>query len=401
MINIIGLGTGSIEDLTVGSYKKLRESKVVLFKTIQHPLFEVLKNETKIKKTYDDFCKDIENNDEINKKIAEDIVEIHRKIGDVVYAIPTNPFYEEKSVENIIKICNENKISYKIYPSVNIIGSEIENYKNDFKIYTPKGKDEKKDLKDLINLVETLRGENGCPWDMEQTHKSIKNEFLEEAYELIEAIENNDLEGMKEELGDILFHVIFHCSIAENEGKFNINDIIENVINKMVYRHPHVFGRDYITTSKEVLEKWDDLKKIEKNYNTITEEMQAIASTLPSLIKAHKVQKKAAKVGFDWDNIEDAAEKVREELIEVLDVYKSNNKEKIKDEVGDLLFACVNIARKLDINGEEAVNSTIKKFIYRFSFIEGSLIEEGKNFNEVSLEYMDKLWVRAKKLEKK
>lgn len=400
MINIIGLGTGSIEDLTVGSYKKLKEGKVVLFRTIHHPLFEILKNETEIKKTYDDFGKGIENDDEINKKIAEDIIEMHRTTGDVVYAIPTNPFYKEKSVENIIKICNESKISYKIYPSVNTLDSENENYKNDSKIYIPKGKDEKNDLKDLINLVETLRGENGCPWDMEQTHESIKNEFLEEAYELIEAIENNDLEGMKEELGDVLFHVVFHCSIAENEGKFNINDIIESVINKMVYRHPHVFGKDSITTSKEVLEKWDDLKKIEKSYSTITEEMRAVANTLPSLIKAHKVQKKAAKVGFDFDNIEDAAEKVKEELIEVLDVYKSNNKEKIKNEVGDLLFACINIARKLEINGEEAVNSTIKKFIYRFSFIEESLIEEGKKFNEVSLEYMDELWVKAKKFKK-
>lgn len=397
MINIVGLGPGSIEDLTVGSYKKLKESKVVVFRTIHHPLFEILKNEIEIKKTYDNFCDNVENDDEeIYKKIAEDIIETHKKTGDVVYAIPTNPFYEEKSVENIIKICNENKISYKVYPSVNIIGSEFKNYKSDFKIYIPKRNDEKKDLKDLINLVETLRGENGCPWDMEQTHESIKNELLEETYEFIEAIEKNDLEGMKEELGDILFHVIFHCSIARNEGKFNINDIIESVINKMVYRHPHVFGRDSITTSKEVLEKWDDLKKIEKNYNTITEEMKAIASTLPSLIKAHKIQKKAAKVGFDWDNIEGAAEKVKEELTEVLDVYKSNNKEKIKDEVGDLLFACVNVARKLDINGEEAVNSTIKKFIHRFSFIEESLIEEGKKFNEVSLEYMDNLWVKAK-----
>lgn len=397
MISIIGLGPGSIEDLTVGSYKKLKESKVVLFRTIHHPLFEILKNEIKIKKTYDDFGKDIED-DEIHKKIAEDIIKVHMKAGDVVYAIPTNPLHKEKSVENIIKICNENKISYKIYPSVDTIDSEIKNYENDYKIYISKGPYIKNDLKDLMNLVETLRGENGCPWDMEQTHESIKNEFLEEAYELIEAIENNDLEGMKEELGDILFHVVFHCSIAGNEGKFNINDIIESVINKMVYRHPHVFGRDSITTSKEVLEKWDDLKKVEKNYNTITEEMRAIASTLPSLTKAHKVQKKAEKVGFDWDNIEDAAEKVREELIEVLDVYKSNNKEKIKDEVGDLLFACVNIARKLNINGEEAVNSTIKKFIHRFSFIEESLIKEGKKFNEVSLEYMDELWIKAKKI---
>jgi tetrapyrrole methylase family protein / MazG family protein len=271
----------------------------------------------------------------------------------------------------------------------------------DSKVYVKKGKDEKKDFNDLINLVETLRGKNGCPWDMEQTHKSIKNELLEETYELIEAIENNDVNGMVEELGDVLFHVMFHCSIGQEAGKFSISDVIENIINKMIYRHPHVFGRDSVTDSKEVLEKWDDLKKTEKSYETITDEMKAVANTLPSLIKAHKIQKKAEKVGFDWDNVEDAAEKVKEELIEVLDVYKSNNKEKIKNEVGDLLFACVNVARKLDINGEEAVNSTIKKFIQRFSYIEESLIEKGKKFNDVSLEDMDKLWVKAKNIENK
>lgn len=271
----------------------------------------------------------------------------------------------------------------------------------DSKVYVEKDKDEKKDFNDLINLVETLRGKNGCPWDMEQTHESIKNELLEETYELIEAIENNDVNGMIEELGDVLFHVMFHCSIGQEQRRFSIDDVIENVINKMVYRHPHVFGRDSVTDSKEVLEKWDELKKTEKSYETITDEMKAVANTLPSLIKAHKIQKKAEKVGFDWNNVEDAAEKVKEELIEVLDVYKSNNKEKIKNEVGDLLFACVNVARKLDINGEEAVNSTIKKFIHRFSFIEQSLIKKGENFNEVSLEDMDKLWVKAKNIENK
>ena len=271
----------------------------------------------------------------------------------------------------------------------------------DSKVYVEKDKDEKKDFNDLLNLVETLRGKNGCPWDMEQTHESIKNELLEETYELIEAIENNDVNGMVEELGDVLFHVIFHCSIGQEQRRFSINDVIENVINKMVYRHPHVFGRDSVTDSKEVLKKWDELKKTEKSYETITDEMKAVANTLPSLIKAYKIQKKAEKVGFDWDNVEDAAEKVKEELIEVLDVYKSNNKEKIKNEVGDLLFACVNVARKLDINGEEAVNSTIKKFIRRFSFIEQSLIKKGENFDEVSLEDMNKLWIKAKNIENK
>lgn len=267
-------------------------------------------------------------------------------------------------------------------------------------VYIPKDLDNKKDFYDLVKIIEKLRSDEGCPWDREQTHESIKNELIEEAYEVVEAINNDDIDGIIEELGDVLLHVVFHGIIGEEDGYFNTSDIIEAISNKMIYRHPHVFEDKKCNTSEEVLENWDDLKKKEKQLETVTDELEAIAKSLPSLIRAHKVQKKAAKVGFDWDNVEDAAKKVTEELNEVLDVYKSNNKDRIIDEVGDLFFACVNVARFLDVNEEEAVNRTISKFINRFSYIEKSATKKGLNLNDMSLEEMDVLWNEAKTHEK-
>ena len=165
----------------------------------------------------------------------------------------------------------------------------------------------------------------------------------------------------------------------------------------MIYRHPHVFGNETASNSEEVLANWDELKKKEKSYETLTEEINGIAKTLPALIKAHKVQKKAAKVGFDFENVDEAVKKVEEEINEVLDVYKTNNMEKIINEVGDLLFACVNVSRLLNVDEEEALNKSTKKFIKRFSFIEDNVLKQGKNLKSVTLDEMNSLWEDSKK----
>ena len=264
-------------------------------------------------------------------------------------------------------------------------------------VYIPKDVDNKKDFYDLVNTIEILRSENGCAWDREQTHESIKNSLLEEAYEVIEAIEDDNIDGLIEELGDVLLQVVFHSVIGKEDGYFNISDVIEAITSKMIYRHPHVFGDISINNSKEVLDNWDELKKTEKNYETITEEINGIAKTLPSLIKAHKVQKKVAKVGFDFESIDEAVKKIEEEITEVLDVYKTNNREKIIIEVGDLLFACVNVSRLLNVDEEEALNKSTKKFIKRFSFIEDNLLKQGKELKNVTLDEMNSLWEEAKK----
>ncbi|WP_097027777.1 nucleoside triphosphate pyrophosphohydrolase [Clostridium peptidivorans] len=263
-------------------------------------------------------------------------------------------------------------------------------------IYIPKDLNNNKDFYDLLEIMKTLRGEDGCPWDREQTHESLKKYLIEESYEVIEAIENKNDDMLIEELGDVLLQVVFHAEIGNEEGFFNINDVIQSICNKMIERHPHVFGEADVENSNEVLNNWDKIKKKEKGFKTYTEEMKHITKILPALIRAEKVQKKAAKVGFDWDKIEDAFEKVKEEFYEVKDVYKNNNREKILEEVGDLIFSVVNVARFLDIDPEFALNYTIDKFINRFNHIEQTAINKSLKLENMTLQEMDLLWEEAK-----
>ncbi|MFH5959699.1 bifunctional methyltransferase/pyrophosphohydrolase YabN [Clostridium perfringens] len=267
-------------------------------------------------------------------------------------------------------------------------------------IYIPKDLGNKKDFQDLLDIIETLRNPGGCPWDREQTHESLKSALLEECYEVIDAIENEDEDALIEELGDVLLQVVFHASIGKEDGYFDIMDIIGGISNKMINRHPHVFGNEKANTSEQVLVNWDEIKKEEKGIKTLTEEMQNIAKSLPATTRAYKVQKKAKKVGFDWDDVNCAMDKVKEELNEIKEVYNCEDKSIIEGEVGDLLFACINVARFLEVDGELALDKTIKKFIKRFSYIENEAIKNNKNLKDMTLEEMDKLWEEAKTSEK-
>lgn len=267
-------------------------------------------------------------------------------------------------------------------------------------IYIPKDLGNKKDFQDLLDIIETLRNPGGCPWDREQTHESLKSALLEECYEVIDAIENEDEDALIEELGDVLLQVVFHASIGKEDGYFDIMDVIGGISNKMINRHPNVFGNEEVNTSEQVLVNWDEIKKEEKGIKTLTEEMQNIAKSLPATTRAYKVQKKAKKVGFDWDDVNCAMDKVKEELNEIKDVYNCEDKSIIEGEVGDLLFACINVARFLEVDGELALDKTIKKFIKRFSYIENEAIKNNKNLKDMTLEEMDKLWEEAKTSEK-
>lgn len=267
-------------------------------------------------------------------------------------------------------------------------------------IYIPKDLGNKKDFQDLLDIIETLRNPGGCPWDREQTHESLKSALLEECYEVIDAIENEDEDALIEELGDVLLQVVFHASIGKEDGYFDIMDVIGGISNKMINRHPHVFGNEEANTSEQVLVNWDEIKKEEKGIKTLTEEMQNIAKSLPATTRAYKVQKKAKKVGFDWDDVNCAMDKVKEELNEIKEVYNCEDKSIIEGEVGDLLFACINVARFLEVDGELALDKTIKKFIKRFSYIENEAIKSNKNLKDMTLEEMDKLWEEAKTSEK-
>lgn len=263
-------------------------------------------------------------------------------------------------------------------------------------LYIPKGTKALRNFYDLVNIMDVLRGEEGCPWDLEQDHKTLKKCLIEECYEVLEAIDEDDENKLIEELGDVLLQVVFHAKIGKDEGFFNIYDITEIICEKMISRHPHIFGKIKLDTTQEVLDNWESIKKKENNFENYTQILEHIPKNLPALMRAEKVQKKAAKVGFDWKNVEPALDKVKEEYFEVKEVYNSNNREKIIDELGDLIFATVNVCRFLNIDPEEAVTHTTNKFIKRFSFIETKAQEQGLSLENMTLEEMDGLWEQAK-----
>lgn len=263
-------------------------------------------------------------------------------------------------------------------------------------LFIPKDMDSTKDFSDLLDIMDTLRGEEGCPWDLEQSHESLKKYLIEECYEVLEAIDNQDEDMLIEELGDVLLQVVFHARIGKEQGYFNISDVIKGICNKMINRHPHIFGEVKVKSSEEVLVNWEEIKKKEKGFENYTEQLKHVPKNLPALMRAEKVQRKAAEVGFDFESIEENFAKVVEELNEIKNVYKGKERVKILEEVGDLIFSSVNVSRSLDIDPEFALNYTIDKFISRFEFIERSAVKMGTKLEEMSVQQMDILWNEAK-----
>jgi tetrapyrrole methylase family protein / MazG family protein len=245
------------------------------------------------------------------------------------------------------------------------------------------------------NIIARLRGPGGCPWDIEQTHHSLKKYLIEETYELLEAIEEEDIDHMIEELGDVLLQIMLHAQIGEDEGMFTINEVIETVAEKMVRRHPHVFGDVTVENSNDVKANWETIKKAEKGEQE-QPLLKGIAKGYPSLMKAYEYQKKAAKVGFDWKLTDDAWEKVGEEIEEFRVEAAKGDKHTQTNEFGDLLFSLVNIARFYKIHPEEALAMANNKFYNRFAYVEQKVKESGKNFEEFSLEQLDGFWDEAK-----
>jgi len=483
MIKIVGLGPGAKEALTIGTVSELESNKNIFLRTEKHPTVDYLREKKIIFDTYDNVYESIGSFDEVYLNIANDLIKKHDDLGDLVYAVPGHPLVAEKSVFNLIDLCKENNIEYKIIPAVSFIDAMIESLRIDpigglkvidsfdignqildkrigtivtqvynqliasevkvklleqyndetqiyyvraagieeqesiriiplfeldmqedidylTSIYIPKDLKNKKDFNDILEIIEILRSEDGCAWDREQTHKSLEKALIEESYEVIDAIDQDDDNSLIEELGDVLLQVVFHASIGKEDGYFDIGDVIEGICNKMISRHPHVFKDcSELNSSEEVLVKWDELKKKEKGYGSLTEEMKGITRGLPALLRAHKVQEKAKKVGFDFDDVSFAINKVKEEIKEVIDVYNTENMEKIKEEIGDLLFSCVNVARFLKVDEEIALNCTIDKFIKRFDYIERITKEKGIELTNMNIDEMDKLWEISKKLD--
>jgi len=250
----------------------------------------------------------------------------------------------------------------------------------------------------LIEIMARLRSKNGCPWDQVQTSETLKPYLIEEAYELVEAIDEKDPAKVKEELGDLLLQIVFHAQIARDRGEFDIDDVLEKINGKMISRHPHVFGDAKFGTPEEVTKQWQDRKKEEGKFRESA--LEGVPKELPSLLRAHRLQSRAAKVGFDWAKVEDVFGKLDEELKEFRQAIDKKNKSEIEDELGDLFFVLVNISRFVGVNAEEALRKTISKFISRFRYIEMKAAGQGRQLADMTLDQMDALWDEAKKSEK-
>lgn len=257
---------------------------------------------------------------------------------------------------------------------------------------------EKYNFEDLLNIIKVLRSENGCPWDKVQTHETLKEAMLEEAYEVVEAIDKKDTKNLCEELGDVLLQIVFHSQIEKENKQFDITDVVDGISKKMIHRHPHIFADAKAENEQEVLQNWEEIKKKEKAFQTQTEVLKAVPDALPALIKASKVQKKASDLKFDFETVFDALQKVKEEIKE-LEMELNEENGNIEEEFGDILFSMVNISRFLKINPEFALTKSMKKFINRFEYVEKSALLKGKKLSELLPEQLDSIWEEAKKKE--
>ena len=251
-------------------------------------------------------------------------------------------------------------------------------------------------FEDLLKIMEVLRSDEGCPWDREQTHESIRKDFIEETYEVIEAINKKDKTLLCEELGDVLLQVAFHVQIEKEEGSFGIEEVTDGVCKKLIERHPHVFGEVKVSSTGEVLDNWDTIKRKSKGQKTQGSAMEKIPKELPALMRAQKIQQKAKKAGFDWDDISGAYEALGKEIEELKEAQQSGDEDKITDELGDVLFSVVNISRFLGADSEEALTKSNNKFIERYLIVERLAKERDIDMPSSSMEELDKLWDEAK-----
>jgi MazG family protein len=254
----------------------------------------------------------------------------------------------------------------------------------------------------LRDIVAKLRAPDGCPWDREQTHASLRAGAIEEVYEMVEAIDAGDDPHFKEELGDLLLQVVMHAQIAGEEGRFDLESVAEEVSDKLVRRHPHVFGENRLGDSEAVLKQWDEIKRAEresKGAPANASALDGVSAALPALMRAEKVQKRAARVGFDWRQLHDVVKKIREEVDEVEQEIESGNRANLEDELGDLLFAVVNLTRKAKFEAEILLNQATNKFVRRFHALEAEAARIGKPVPGLSLAEMDAIWDRVKEKE--
>lgn len=255
---------------------------------------------------------------------------------------------------------------------------------------------EKYGLEDFIRLIDVLRGPGGCPWDIKQTHESLKHNVVEEAWEVVDAINEGSEAHLREELGDLLMQVIFHASISKEHGGFTLDDISDEAVKKLVHRHPHVFGSVKADTPDEVLTNWDAIKRADRGQQSAASAMDGIPRGLPGLMRSEKIQSKAAKYGFDWPDVSGAMDKLREETAELQEGIDAGDIENIKEEIGDALFSVVNVARFFKVDSEECMHAACAKFIRRFRYLEEGAAREGLRLEDMTLGQMERIYQEAR-----
>lgn len=251
------------------------------------------------------------------------------------------------------------------------------------------------DISDLCRIVKILRSENGCPWDKEQTHKSMRSDIIEEAYEVVEAIDCDNSDMLKEELGDVLLQVVFHTDIESDKGSFVLNDVADDVCRKLIQRHPHVFGDVKVSGTDDVLKNWDNIKKQAKN-QTYTDTLTSVPKVFPSLMRAQKLGKRAGRAGLDFQDAQEAYERLNEEVSELGEAINCGDITKISDELGDVIFSCVNTARFLGLDAEQLMRDNCEKFIARFAKVEDLTRQNGIDMKSLSIDELNSFWERAK-----
>lgn len=256
------------------------------------------------------------------------------------------------------------------------------------------------DVEDLVRIMQLLRAPGGCPWDAEQTHESIKKNLIEETYEVIEAINKKDKELLCEELGDLLMQIVFHALMEQEEGSFDLNNVADGVCKKLIVRHPHVFGEVSVSGTDEVLTNWDAIKRQTKGQKSTAESMFSVPRELPALMRATKLQKKAADVGFDWNDVSGALDKLEEEIAEIRQAISNNDKANADEELGDILFSAVNVSRFIKADAEEALTAASDKFLARFTKVEQLANERSIDMSKATLQELDALWDEAKAAQK-
>ncbi|MEO1815929.1 MAG: nucleoside triphosphate pyrophosphohydrolase [Acetobacterium sp.] len=487
-IDIVGLGPGSPGQITLETLALLKDASPNFFRTKIHPVMDFIEKEAISYQSFDCYYEQEGSFEAVYDQIVTKLIETAKTTEKLVYAVPGNPLFGEKTVEKLIVAAKAAGIIYRIYPGVSFVDVTLNSLEEDpinglkimdafdcgknppnprigalitqvydqhmaselklqlMEIYDPEKKvvlligsgipETEKSLEiclyeldrveainhltslyipaeneayqgfqGTIELMKTLRGSDGCAWDRSQTHESLRSYLLEESYEVLEAIDNQDWDNLAEELGDVLFQIVFHAEIASEAGRFSINQVISGINEKMIRRHPHVFIDKASFDPDQVETNWDAIKRLEKGESGeslespgLAAEMKKIPKALPALMEAYKVQKKAAKVGFDWPEPTAALEKIDEETLELRAALQENNPEKIEEELGDLLFSVVNVSRLLKLQPEMVLRKATEKFIGRFEKMEKVASQEKKSLEDYTFEQLDQAWNRSKGL---